>query len=201
MAARRGPRLSRGRVNNRSVALKRDPGTGLLVATEATDGPPPERALRQGGLEEGYRVMPGGAVVRGVWAKATGVFEAIAAAGLLGPDPDTIRRRQDAAEALRRLVGVAQLYRSPTGRWGFQTAGGPAEETERAARARRVLGQRAQALGWDRMQLLLDILVMDQIPARAALDRALEALDAYAAVLRLAPARAPGPPPGRADGC
>ena len=200
MAAKRSKaRQSRGRVVAETVALYRDPATKLLLQVKPDQGTA-ERAAKQGGVTVGFRdVAHGGSFsTKGAWANATGIFEAMDCAGLLAPKPtlnysaslaeDKRRSRLDAGHNLRDLAVRAGLQKTTTGLYGVRV-GGKREESDAMAAARSLLGVRGEKLGWWRMYLLLDILVLEQIPPEHKIPSILAALDSYAALLDMAAKR------------
>lgn len=176
---------SRGRVNAQTIALRRDPATGILMQVGPDRGTE-ERKQQQGGVEETTRSI-GIVSVKGVFAKATGPWEALVGSGALGHG-DALARRQDAASSLRQLALRAGLYKSPTALYGVRTSAGVGEESDRMADARELLARRAARMGAWGFWMLMDILVLDKAPPPARVPEIVACVDIYAAVVRLVPA-------------
>jgi hypothetical protein len=186
----RKPKRSRGLAVGRRGRVETQWGefyicdkTSVLLSRRPDHGPP-EREQHLGGIELGGRDK------QIATALATSVLDGLLHAGALGDrrlQRDLVRRRLDAAETLIGQCRRAGI-RPPVQTSGYQapTSRGRSEMPGRMVVARRVLDQQAAKLGgWDRMSVLMDVLVFDIRPALDAIGGIVAILDSYADLLGL----------------
>jgi hypothetical protein len=196
---------SRRYVRREWATVYRDPKTGVLCQVGPDQGTEQRRqhqlgvaTLKRWDINDAGRAY----FTTGSFALGTSVFDAMHRTGFLytrlpredavGPfcslsaaDLALAELRFEAGEDFAALCRAAGISRRLTAGYEFRTDAGTVEVNARALRARRLVVDRALRLGDARFHILLDVLCLDRVPDLTGLLAFVEALDAYAKLLRL----------------